>query len=258
MHSLTDIEWAVLRAIRHAGALELRGGSGAAEVVSTFMSEQKLISSDDFMESMSSLLAERLVYLNFSARDPIYWDLRIAHRGYRLMGEDSVSPDDPRGYMDRLLKAFPDTSEEIKFYLTEALKAYEGEAYAASTVMIGVAAEQCFYEVADAFVGFLEGDAKERFLGILSNPRGFYVYKMEEFKKRLFAAKGQLTPELADSLETQVIAAMHLIRANRNDAGHPTKILVDEFTAYTNIAIYWRLHQKLYALRDYFREKNKG
>jgi len=257
MQSLTDVEHAILRAIRTNGIVELRRGAGAAEVITTFMPDQKHVSPYEFMESTSALIARRLVFLEFSQPDSTYWSLRMADRGYRAIDDQDISPDDPRGYMQRLLSACPDTSEEITFYLTEALRAYEGGAYAASTVMVGVAAEQCFYEVADAFVGFLEGDARQKFSDILNNVKSFYVFKMEEFQKRLMAAKGHLRADLADSLETQVIAAMHLIRANRNDAGHPTKILVDEFTAYTNIAIYWRLHQKLYSLKTFFVENKK-
>jgi len=171
MQSLTDVEHAILRAIRTNGIVELRRGAGAAEVITTFMPDQKHVSPYEFMESTSALIARRLVFLEFSQPDSTYWSLRMADRGYRAIDDQDISPDDPRGYMQRLLSACPD--------------------------------------------------------------------------------------DLADSLETQVIAAMHLIRANRNDAGHPTKILVDEFTAYTNIAIYWRLHQKLYSLKTFFVENKK-
>lgn len=257
MQSLNDIEKAILRAVQINGSLELRRGTEAAQNVTTFMPNREVVGSLDFMEAMSSLVSRRLVFIEFSQPDSAYWSLRMSERGNRLVDGSDISPDDPRGYMSRLLAAYPDTSTEIKFYLTEALRAYEGEAYAASTVMIGVAAEQCFYEVASVFVEWLEGDAKKKFNDILSNKKSFYVYKMEEFQKRLLVAKSDLSPELSDSLETQVLAAMHLIRSNRNDAGHPTKILVDSFTAYTNIAIYWRLHQKMYALRDFFIKNKK-
>lgn len=257
MQSLSEIERTILDVVELNGYIQLQRGQGA-EVVSTHMQGRKPVDRLGFMEAVSSLVARRLVFIEFSQPDSVYWSIRLAGKGRRYIDDKEISPEDPTQYMKRLLIAHPDTSKEIQFYLTEALRAYEREAYAASTVMVGVAAEQCFYEVADAFISWLEGDAKEKFSQIFNNPKTFYVYKMHEFQKRLLSAKGSLTAELADSLETQVIAAMQLIRVNRNDAGHPTKILVDSFTAYTNIAIYWRLHQKLYSLRDFFVKNKKS
>jgi hypothetical protein len=51
-----------------------------------------------------------------------------------------------------LLQAAPATSDVVQLYLRESLKSFEQECYLASAVMLGVAAEACMLEAAEAFV----------------------------------------------------------------------------------------------------------
>ena len=93
--------------------------------------------------------------------------------------------------MQGLLQAAPATSDVVQLYLRESLKSFEQECYLASAVMLGVAAEACMLEAAEAFVQW-SGEPARNLKAILENPRTFYVVKLEEFQKRLAAPRGSL------------------------------------------------------------------
>ena len=88
---------------------------------------------------------------------------------------------------------------------------------------------------------------------MLENPRTFYVAKLEEFQKRLTAAKGQLPSVLSDNLDLNVTAVLQLIRLTRNDAGHPTGRQIDHQDAFDHLVIYARANKRLYELMGFFK-----
>jgi len=90
------------------------------------------------------------------------------------------------------------TSDTTKQYLKEALKSYEQECFLASSVMLGVAAEDTTLDVAASFVAW-QGKPAKNLKDILENPNRFYVYKLQEFEKRLTAAKGAIPPNLSET-----------------------------------------------------------
>src|SRR5205823_14447979 len=118
------------------------------------------------------------------------------------------------------------TSDTTKQYLKEALKSYEQECFLASSVMLGGAAEDTTLDVAASFASW-QGKSAEKLEKVLENPRQFYVYKLQEFEKRITAVKRSLPPEFSENLELKFTTVLQLIRLTRNDAGHPTGKRVD-------------------------------
>jgi hypothetical protein len=85
------------------------------------------------------------------------------------------------------------------------LRSYDAECYLASSVMLGVAAETTTLETADSFVNWA-GVRADKLREIMANPRQFYVYKLEEFQKRLSSTKSEIPAEMSDNLELNITA----------------------------------------------------
>lgn len=199
-----------------------------------------------------ALIARRLAWIAMFESSPHEWRVELTERGKAAANSEAVNPDDPLGYMRRLLRDAPTTSDVVQLYLRESLKSFEQECYLASAVMLGVAAEACMLEAADAFVKW-SGTPARNLKAMLENPRTFYVAKLEEFQKRLTAAKGQLPSVLSDNLDLNVTAVLQLIRLTRNDAGHPTGRQIDHQDAFDHLVIYARANKRLYELMGFFK-----
>jgi len=203
-----------------------------------------------FAEAFWALLARQLIFVGGarSINECMVW---LTERGKKAAGGEEFNPDDSTRYMQRLLQAAPATSATAQQYLREALKSYEQECFLASSVMLGGAAEDTTLDVATSFVSW-QGKSAERLKEVLENPRQFYVYKLQEFEKRLTAAKGSIPPELSENLELNITTVLQLIRLTRNDAGHPTGKQIDREECHQNLVVYANAHRKLHRLKDFF------
>jgi hypothetical protein len=203
-------------------------------------------------EAVWGLVVRRLVWIATHHPYPNQWYLQLTERGKAVANSEAVNPDDPLGYMRRLLRDAPGTSDVVQLYLRESLKSFEQGDYLASAVMLGVAAEACMLETAEAFVNW-SGTTASRLKEMLENPRAFYVTKLEQFQKRLTTAKSSLPRELSDNLDLDVTAVLQLIRLTRNDAGHPTGRKIDREDAFNHLVIYARANKRLYDLISFFK-----
>lgn len=208
---------------------------------------------DEFWEAMWGLLGDGLVYLDpagqgrASSWDNWYW--RISAIGIEAATGGSWEPRDPERYLDRLRRRAPDLDPAAESYVREALRAFNARCYLATSVMLGVAAEQVFGRLAAAFVEAIapEADALRK---LLDNPGTTYYRRFVEFRKRIEPRRGELPDGLADSLTLDAVA--DLLRVTRNAAGHPTGATVDEDTAYTHLQMAGRFLAKMTELAMYF------
>jgi hypothetical protein len=202
-------------------------------------------------EAVWALVARRLAYIAMSETWSGDWRLMLTARGHAAAEGSQVNPDDPSNYMKMLIATAPDTTETVRLYLDEALKAFTEECYLSSAVMLGVAAEACSLETADAFTTWAGKDA-DKLRAHLKNPRTFYVVKLEEFQKRLATAKSKIPSELSDSLDLYVNSVLQLIRLTRNEAGHPTNRKIDRDECFNNLVVYAGVHKRLHLLKNFF------
>ncbi len=76
-------------------------------------------------------------------------------------------------------------SDLAKLYVNEAVNSYYHKSYLASTVMLGVAAEAAFLELAEAFTCWPLIRPADALTKVLADPRKTHFQKFEEFRKRL-------------------------------------------------------------------------
>lgn len=204
------------------------------------------------MEVVWQLLSQGLLYADYRQESPSNWQWALSQRGRQVVESgDDYSPDDPERYLDRLQRKVLGIDELILRYTSEALRAFEASCYLATTVMLGVAAERAFQLVGDAFISWLTEPEASRFAAIFHG-RQLYVAKFKEFRKHIEPKKDQLPPEFTDNMALTLDSVLDLLRANRNDAGHPTGRETDRGEAYSNLRVFAYHLDKLYSLKNFF------
>ena len=204
------------------------------------------------MQAVWSLVARRLAYIDYSQPDSSNWSVKLTERGWEAVNDSNLNPDDIPLYLRRVATDIPELGSIPRFYLDEALRAYSSDCFSASTMMLGVAAEAVFFDVATPFATWLNSRAGKALAEILEKPTVAYVQKFVEFQKRLAASKGDLPAPLQQNLDLNINSVLELLRLARNEVGHPTGIQVDRHSAFQYLVIFPGLAQRLYDLKKHF------
>jgi hypothetical protein len=145
----------------------------------------------------------------------------ITHYGEAVLAEADYVPHDPTGYFRRLDSKVPNSDKTTRTYLAESLQTFLHGNLVASMVMLGVAAERVFDLVCEALEpALLEPKERAEFTKLLDQlsvrKRLDWVHsklrKIEDSKR---------PPDYPDRASVMIIAIYELMRAQRNDLGHP-------------------------------------
>jgi hypothetical protein len=203
-------------------------------------------------QTLWSLVGRGFVYIDIGQSAPENWEWRLTGAGTATAQDEQFNPDDPERFLARLRTNAPDMSNLVAAYADEAVRCYTHGCYLASAVMLGVASEAAFLEMADASTAWLEGVGAAALKKILDDPRGHYVGKFSEFRKRIEPRKSDLPDHLADGMSLTFDAVLDLLRIRRNDAGHPTGKSVSREDQYISLQMFGRYLQRLYQFRTFF------
>lgn len=203
-------------------------------------------------EVLWSMLGQGLIHIDMSQPAHENWEWRLSSAGRAASTDAEVNPDDPQGYLAYVKRVVPSASPVTMMYLEESVLSYIARRYLASAVMLGVAAESSFLEMADAFGHWLPSVESAKFRQVLGSRQG-YVAKFIEFRKRLEPKKPILPSELADNMTLTLDSVVDVLRIYRNDAGHPTGRQIDREDAFINLQMAARAIQKLYTLKSFFK-----
>ena len=170
--------------------------------------------------------------------------------GEKVILEEWPTPYDPSNYLGQ----FDSTShdEVMMFYLEEALGCFHANRYAASTVMLGVAAERIFDLLLAAFIDALASDKQRERLSKGASNRPITT-RYNELKKRLDSKKSQLPASLTESLDTCLVSIFNLVRHHRNDTGHPTGRKMTRDEAYANLYVFPHFCNEMYQLIEHLK-----
>ncbi|MBI2433779.1 MAG: hypothetical protein HYV26_13005 [Candidatus Hydrogenedentes bacterium] len=213
-------------------------------------------------EAVWKLVGKGLVYIDFSNdsgfnggnhADAKNWFIRLTQRGREFQTSAKLpDPDLPDKYLQSFVQAIPDVSDAVRLYINEALETYNNRNYIASAVMLGVAAEAAFLEMADGFCHFLPNTEAERLREYLNHPKSKYSAMLDEFRKRFEVRKGDFPPEMSDKIDLQLNGILELIRTYRNDSGHPTGFQMGRAECHQALVAFAHTGRQLYALKNEF------
>jgi hypothetical protein len=127
------------------------------------------------MEAVWSLIGQALAHIDYSQPAAENWELHLSEAGLAAARDKEVNPNDPAGYIQRLLNEVPGISEVVKGYAHEALFAYNAYLYRASAVMLGVASEAAVLEVAAALAKVMKASEAGPYIQTLNAKRQNYI-----------------------------------------------------------------------------------
>ena len=206
------------------------------------------------MAAVWSLIRQGLAYIDYSQSSPSNWELILTHAGLAAARDEYPNPDSVEEYLERLRTRAPGASQTVLQYARESAMSYINRCYLSSAVMLGVASEAAFLDLAQSFGNWLPSGQGEEFLKIVSGSRN-YLVKFSEFRKRVEPVKPKLPAELSDAMSLTFDSVLDLLRVYRNDAGHPTGRLLERDDAFVNLQMFARYVEKLYAFKAFFDSK---
>ncbi len=206
----------------------------------------------EIKETLWSLIAKRLVYLDVP-RDgrTQFWALRLTGAGQAAAQDDRFNPIAVDSYVAALRKAEDDLGDLVSLYLRESLECFSACQYLASAVMLGVATEAAFLDMAKSASVWL-GPAGKKLEGILADPQKSFNQKVQQTYKRLQSHKQELPHELRGGLEVPQQTVLHLIRVNRNESGHPTGVGMERSDQQNSLRLFPSYCSSVYRLRRFF------
>ncbi len=210
-------------------------------------------------EVINDLVSAGLVYVSFADNpgdlisDPARWILIPTERGEAYLADSDYVPEDKDDYLRRFLLDLPDASEVVRQYVDEALESYRNRCYLACAVLLGVASEAIFFEMAAALRGWPAGSVEDgklaQQLESRNTPLGSILRVVRE---RIEARSSDLPDQLRDSLGVQMAAVVDLIRNFRNDAGHPSGSAVSRETCLASLIVFPTTVMRMLRLKAFF------
>lgn len=206
---------------------------------------------DAVMREVWALLAEGLAYIDMSQPHDYHWRLKLTEDGRAAAEGETTSPDLPDRYLQRLRERVPEASPTVMIYVTESVHSYIARCYLASAVMLGVASEAAFYEVAESFESWLSEPERASFRKTLQG-RASYNEKYHKFRNQLLPKRAALPEDLCDNLELFLDGVWNQIRLYRNESGHPSGAHLNRDEAYTNLQLFPNYLKRMYGLKQHF------
>ncbi|MFQ5754035.1 MAG: hypothetical protein ACE5HI_18765 [bacterium] len=241
----------VLLKVAHEYLVTIIGKNNITEKIGLQFPRNERPNKREVMSAMWSCIAQRLLYIDMSDPAIANWRLHLTQEGQAAARDEEINPDSGE-YLERLEAKSPDADPLVLLYAREALQTYRQQCYLASAVMLGVASEAAFLEMARSFGHWLPDAQRQKFLEIIENPKSNYIQKFKEFRKRIDTHKSSIPNELSDGMSLTLDSVLDLLRINRNDAGHPTGKQFDRQDASIGLQMFARYLEKLYALKTFF------
>jgi hypothetical protein len=227
------------------------GSSYLTQGVRSYFTLGQQPSPQQIMAAVWSVVRQGLAYIDYSQPSPNNWELTLTNAGRAAARDEYPNPDSVEEYLERLRTRAPSASQTVLQYTREAAMSYINRCFLASAVMLGVASEAAFLELAQSFGNWLPSGQREEFLKIVSGPRN-YLVKFSEFRKRVEPIKPKLPDELSDAMSLTFDSVLDLLRVYRNDAGHPTGRLITRDDAFINLQMFARYVERLYSFKVFF------
>lgn len=203
------------------------------------------------MAAVWSLVAKRLVFIDYSQPHPENWNIYLTDRGVEAADDANLNPDNVPNYLKKISGDVPGLSNVARLYLEESLRAYANDCFLSSTMMLGVAAEAVFLDVAPSFCNWVGLEQGKKLAALLDKNTSAYVCKFTEFQKRLLPAKGHMPSNLQQNLDLNINSVLELLRLARNDVGHPTGVTVTRQDALQYLIVFPGLARRLYDIKGF-------
>jgi len=197
------------------------------------------------------LFRQGVITLGLNNANDQYPFFSVSQLGKRILqSENTYFFHDISTYEALVKTNVPDINEVTMLYLKEAVQSFKAGCMLASTVMLGVAAEHSFlllFENAEANGKYgprFASAAKERHI----------LPKFRKFKAAMDQhVLADLPTEVKEDLDIDFAGILSVIRAFRNDSGHPSGKIHGREQSYVLLQMFVPYCKKIYQLIDFFK-----
>ncbi len=181
----------------------------------------------------------------------------VTEYGQEQIKHGTGSPHDPDGYLARLRTSVPILDPVILTCMNECLRTFRIGSLLSSAVMLGCASEKALLVLLDAYATALPPSKEKQFRKKIEGK--FIKSQYEEFTKMLQGhLRAQLPTDLDDGLANILLGVFEMIRAERNDAGHPTGKTPSRELAFANISVFPGYIKRIYDVIAWLQSKGPG
>jgi hypothetical protein len=145
----------------------------------------------------------------------------VTEYGRKVIAQGEYQPHDRDGYLRRLSTRNTKVDPTMLAYLEESLETFTRGNRVASMVMLGVAAERVFDLLCESLLSSSAMSAKEKATLEDHMRRARLKPRLEYVHQKLTTLQSANTPGFPESAALMVTAMYDIIRAQRNDLGHP-------------------------------------
>lgn len=269
-----DVSYEQLRSL----VIESLGSSGGGQVTSLYTNMARLvvqrgIAPDPYANSGTTYMNPQyeIPQKYKSWIEDIIWDLiiegivrpglgdglnnglpwyHVSEYGRAVLGNNPPQPYDPDGYLGRV-RAIPNIDDVILAYLEESLKSFRIHCLLSSVITLGCASEKAILLLIDACQNSLVNSIdKANFIkktDTISIKR-----KHDEFQNILKSKILTVLPyDIKENLDNYLTGLFSIIRAHRNDAGHPSGKVIQREHLYAYLVVFPEYLEKVYSLLDW-------
>ena len=189
---------------------------------------------------------------------PVHNYFHITENGRQWAQSSNPPPEDSEGFMTALIALIPNLDDIVKQYVLEASVTYSRQAWFASAVMIGAASEKIVYMLLDAFLIVTpgkEGKAIEKVIKERNLPN---MFDRIDKALTLHIESDALPYEVHEGCQQHLLSLFEAIRAQRNEAVHPTVGEVTPTTVRLTLSAFPSACRKVYDLIEWCRGGAKG
>lgn len=174
----------------------------------------------------------------------------VSEYGKTVLGNNPPQPYDPDSYLARV-KAISDIDDIILSYLEESLKAFRIHCLLSSMITLGCASEKAILLLIDACHTSLKNPTDKadftKKIDTISIKR-----KHDEFQNILKTKILLTLPyDIKENLDNYLTGLFSIIRAHRNDAGHPSGKVIQREHLYSYLVVFPTYLEKVYTLMDW-------
>lgn len=207
--------------------------------------------SETFLEVFWDLFRQGILTLGYNDSNNGFPWCRLSAQGKRLVeGGDPYFFHDLSSYEKVIRENIHQIDDATLIYVKEAMQAFLSGCVLSASVMIGVAVEHTFERLLET---------------IQSNPTHAHAFtnvftqktalqRLTKFRNILDQNPKLLPPEVRESLDTNFLGVMDMIRTFRNESGHPSGKIISREQCYVLLQLFIPCCKKVYELLEFFRQ----
>jgi len=203
------------------------------------------------------LIIDRVLTVGMNASNQKWPFLRLPEFGHSVVHQAAPTYYDPEGYIAMIESIAPKIDPVIKQYIVEGLHCFRQRLFFAAAVMFGSAAEKAILLLLQS-VGNAETNKKKKgdIMQLLERPRLPVIFETLQSELDLLIKTKVIPYTIHQGSTEHIISLFEMIRAQRNDAVHPTAGQVNRTKVFLAIQSLPSSLEVIYRLIKWF-TKNK-